>query len=145
MLFDLVPSIDLTGGVFYTDMKFDVQLVEALKDSCHKLILNATFPERGIYDKIRIIQDDNYMCLTDVHEAINKSKLCTAELEKTDIERLLNVLVIEEKIIPYERKLNIKNEREWCYKAVRPDILPVEIPLSSIPCGNCPVICFLIS
>lgn len=38
MLANLVPSVELTGGPWFTDNELDVEFVGALKRICHKII-----------------------------------------------------------------------------------------------------------
>ncbi|KAJ1961938.1 34-kDa subunit of RNA polymerase III (C), partial [Dimargaris xerosporica] len=40
MLFDLTPSVELTGGPWYTDQELDVDFIDTLATQCYKFILS---------------------------------------------------------------------------------------------------------
>lgn len=46
MLFEVEPSVELTGGPWYTDSDFDTAFVEALTDQVYKYILHKSYPAK---------------------------------------------------------------------------------------------------
>ncbi len=40
MLYDIEPSVELTGGAWYTDQELDVEFIDQLSNQLYKFILS---------------------------------------------------------------------------------------------------------
>ncbi|KAK9732572.1 hypothetical protein RND81_04G007200 [Saponaria officinalis] len=117
------PSTELTGGVWYQDGVFDIDMIENLKKAC-----------RGIVSRQKVTTAD------DIVQVIKKSGGLQFELKIEHIKQVLDTLCLEN--VVFKVKSNGMGEfapfrvNTECYK-IRPKPKTIGA-LASIPCGACP-------
>ncbi|KAF9975987.1 34-kDa subunit of RNA polymerase III (C) [Actinomortierella ambigua] len=141
MLMELTPSIEVTGGPWFTDQELDVDFVEQLTNQCYKFILMKSFPRDS--SAIFTTSHTTYPTAASVRRYIIEKRISQVDLTVEDITMLLDVLVYDGKI---ERFLSAVDEdwddedegsTDWVYKAVRTK--SAESAWQDCPCGVCPV------
>ena len=101
MLAHLEPSIELTGGPWYTDNELDVEFIRLLSNACLYYIKECSFPPKKklkSHNKnamFSISSAPKYPSAKDVLDKLSKTKVSTTELNLEDVESLLNVLVLD--------------------------------------------------
>ncbi|KAJ1969394.1 34-kDa subunit of RNA polymerase III (C), partial [Dispira parvispora] len=159
MLYDLTPSVELTGGPWYTDQELDVDFIETLSTQCYKFILSRSFPSNkpgAVYGP----EHSFYPTAGQVRRFIMEMAISTVDLSVSDVQTLLSVLVYDgkvERLLPAaehmdwdsddEAPTNVgigakgkqagKKEADYMYKAIRNK--SAQNALVTIPCGQCPV------
>lgn len=104
MLAHLEPSIELTGGPWYTDNELDVEFIRLLSAACLKYIKDCSFPPKKKLKShnrnamFSISSAPKYPSPKDVRDHIHKTKLTSTELNLEDVESLLSVLVLDGEI-----------------------------------------------
>jgi len=85
MVYELEPSTDITGGVWYTDNEFDQEFFQILRSAVEKFVLKQKLAS-----------------LDAIHQYIEAKKITKVALSKQDVKNVLNVLVydgiVDEKI-----------------------------------------------
>lgn len=102
MLYNLQPSIELTGGPWFTDSELDTEFVESLLNIVWRFVAQKSFPrpqenpnpEQCSYDN----EYQGYATLQDILDFIKKNQISTVDLSINDIRSLCNVLMFEDKI-----------------------------------------------
>ena len=96
MLEGLEPSIQLTGGPWYTDNELDTEFIDTLKKACLKLITDMSYPGRRREDALYTISNaPQYPSANHIRGALKKARLTPTELSIEHVEMLLNVLVLD--------------------------------------------------
>lgn len=112
MLYHLTPSIDVTGGPWFTDSELDTDFIDSLLIVVWKFIAQKTFPKcfkkKGLIPNglkqysypanILTGMGSLLPTLNDVGEFIVSSGITTIELTLSDVKSLCDVLVFDEKI-----------------------------------------------
>ncbi|KAK9235953.1 RNA polymerase Rpc34 [Lipomyces kononenkoae] len=125
MLASLQPSIDVTGGPWFTDSELDTEFISSLLSIVFRYIMSESFPteeDRGkvpqpaskktngkvtknkkkgeiVYDQLSYPANYRlYPSITQIHEFIRTSGITTVELAQSDIKALLDVLIYDGKI-----------------------------------------------
>ncbi|KAF9008694.1 RNA polymerase Rpc34 subunit-domain-containing protein [Cyathus striatus] len=100
MLYELEPSIALTGGPWYTDNELDTEFIQHLMDACLKFIRDVSFPKgRGKANTLYPISNaPDYPTAQHIRNSLKRARLTTTELTVEHVESLLNVLVLDGKI-----------------------------------------------
>lgn len=112
MLYHLTPSIDVTGGPWFTDSELDTDFIDSLLIVVWKFIAQKTFPKcfkkKGLIPNglkqysypahILTGMGSLLPTLNDVGEFIASSGITTIELTLSDIKSLCDVLEYDEKI-----------------------------------------------
>lgn len=114
MLYHLTPSIEVTGGPWFTDGELDSEFVESLLTIIWRFVASKTFP--AVFSNDMDIQNNklyapnykNYSTVDEILEFIMKSQVTSEELIENDIRSLCQVLVYDDKL----EKVNLD-----CYKA----------------------------
>lgn len=114
MLYHLTPSIEVTGGPWFTDGELDSEFVESLLTIIWRFVAGRTFP--NVFSNDVVMQKNqlyasnykNYTTVTEILAFIIKSEVTTEELIENDIRSLCQVLVYDDKL----EKVNLD-----CYKA----------------------------
>lgn len=156
MLFDIEPSVEITGGPWFSDNELDTEFIEGLMLACLKFIASKSFPK----DPSAIFPSSyhGYASLETIHRFIMDSGICTIDLAADDIACLLDALEYDGKIerVSVERADDVVGPQlgsgdtdldgDVAYRAVKPmqwhdvgDAAP-SMSLMNIPCGVCPVI-----
>jgi DNA-directed RNA polymerase III subunit RPC6 len=114
MLYHLTPSIEVTGGPWFTDGELDSEFVESLLTIIWRFTASKTFP--NVFSNDMDLQKNqlyapnykNYSTVEEILEFIMKSQVTSEELIENDIRSLCQVLVYDDKL----EKVNLD-----CYKA----------------------------
>jgi DNA-directed RNA polymerase III subunit RPC6 len=114
MLYHLTPSIEVTGGPWFTDGELDSEFVESLLTIIWRFTASKTFP--NVFSNNMELQKNqlyapnykNYSTVEEILEFIMKSQVTSEELIENDIRSLCQVLVYDDKL----EKVNLD-----CYKA----------------------------
>ncbi|VEU20029.1 DEKNAAC100729 [Brettanomyces naardenensis] len=128
MLYHLTPSIDVTGGPWFTDSELDTDFIDSLLIIVWKFVASKTYPRcfkmKGVIanglkqysypSEILVGMGSQLPTLGEIGKFIAKSGVTTVELGLSDIKSLCDVLV-------YDEKLELVNER--CYKATWQSVL----------------------
>jgi DNA-directed RNA polymerase III subunit RPC6 len=119
ILYEIEPSVELTGGSWYTDQNMDMEFIDMLA----LLVLRTV-------EKQSTLLTGGVTC-QQAHEIVSKTGLSKQELSIGDVETLLERLVYDDHV----RKLYV--EGELVYRR-RQGILNRNT-LSESVCGQCPV------
>ncbi|KAI0784041.1 RNA polymerase Rpc34 subunit-domain-containing protein [Abortiporus biennis] len=106
MLFHLEPSVEVTGGPWYTDKELDTEFIKLLSAACLKFIRDRSFPrasssrdesttvppERLLY---QISNAPSYPSSQQIQQFLNKSRITETQLTVEHVEMLLGVLVLD--------------------------------------------------
>ncbi|KAF8665701.1 hypothetical protein AX16_000153 [Volvariella volvacea WC 439] len=102
MLFNLEPSIALTGGPWYTDNELDTEFIQHLTDACLKFIRDLTFPKRraGANDSAlyALSNPPQYPTAQHIRNSLRQARITETDLSVEHVEMLLNVLVLDGEI-----------------------------------------------
>ncbi|KAL7275086.1 34-kDa subunit of RNA polymerase III (C) [Rhizina undulata] len=136
MLYELTPSIDQTGGPWFTDSELDKDFINALLTAMTRYVTSRSFPRitggsNGAAAAVASFPPNytGYPTLNHIYLWVKNSNLATVELAEADIKSLLDVLVYDGQI---ERVVG-----GTAYRAVR---IPESINgFTDSPCGRCPV------
>ncbi len=127
MLAELEPSVDLTGGSWYTDNVMDVEFIDQLSNQIYKYIhAKSTPPNGSIYPAYHIPPTST----DEIHEWITKSGLTSHPLSVQDIQALIDRLI-------YDGSVYLSDEH---YKSSF--TRKQGTALTDSPCGTCPVFSF---
>ncbi|TPX31092.1 hypothetical protein SmJEL517_g05509 [Synchytrium microbalum] len=103
MLAEVMPSVEVTGGVFYTDQEFDTELADQVSLVCHHHIINKTYCD-GDMLKPRDSRYKNWATAQSCLKYVaGLGVLNNTDLSVEDIVRVLNRLVYDGKITRYRR------------------------------------------
>ena len=99
MISSLQPSVELTGGPWYTDNELDTEFVDQLKEAILRYITSCTFPKsKDKYKPLYSISKVKYPNVNKVHKWLQKSNLTQIELGPDHIASLLQVLIFDGEI-----------------------------------------------
>ncbi len=130
MLYDLEPSIEVSGGPWFTDSELDVEFVQLLTNAIERYITTKTWPktEGQLYPP----SYTGYPTAQGIHAWLKSTGLTDVNLGLSDIFALLDVLIYDGRI---ERRLD-----GISYKAVKPLVDENwRDGLTETPCGHCSV------
>lgn len=103
MLYNLQPSVDVTGGPWFTDSELDVEFINSLLTIIWRFISGRTYPNG--YNNLENAKEvlfttnvKNYCHIEEILEFISGSGISTVELNKSDIRSLCEVLVYDDKL-----------------------------------------------
>ena len=99
MLYDLVPSIELSGGPWYTDNELDTGFIHELSMACLRYIQSKTWPKDGrsssLYPASHTVQ---LPTAANVHQYLRSAKLTDTELEPEHVVALLDLLIYNNEV-----------------------------------------------
>ncbi|KAI5996988.1 RNA polymerase Rpc34 subunit-domain-containing protein [Pisolithus albus] len=105
MLAHLEPSVELTGGPWYTDNELDVEFIKLLSSACLHYIRDRSFPKqsskRVAQNQIRLYAigaAPSYPSAQQIQHFLSKSKITETELGVEHVEMLLRVLELDGEI-----------------------------------------------
>lgn len=112
MLYHLQPSIEVTGGPWFSDTELDVEFVNLMLNVVWKFVCRRTFGSIDVSTEqaSQIPGQEKYPPLPEIHEFIEQAKLSTVELSESDIYALLEVLISDNKV---ERTLGGEYRATW--------------------------------
>ena len=99
MLYDLTPSIELSGGPWYTDNELDTGFIHELSMACLRFIQSKTWPKDGrssaLYPASHTHQ---FPTAQQVHRYLRQARLTDTELEQEHVVALLDLLIYDQHI-----------------------------------------------
>ncbi|ETW77264.1 hypothetical protein HETIRDRAFT_429562 [Heterobasidion irregulare TC 32-1] len=121
MMAHLEPSVELTGGPWYTDNELDTEFIKLLCTACLRFIQDRSLPKHKLSDDIPassrplypISSAPPYPNCQQVLSFLSKSKITETQLSEEHVDMLLNVLVLDgevEKLPSYGASLWIADD-----------------------------------
>lgn len=106
MLYNLQPSIEVTGGPWFTDSELDSEFIESLLTVIWRYVASKTFPaafqppsaNKNIIQSSFPSNHTGFINLDSIMEFITSNKITNIELAISDIRSLCEVLVFEDKL-----------------------------------------------
>ena len=104
MLYNLQPSIEVTGGPWFTEGELDIEFINSLLTIVWRYIAENTFPDGFntiTEDKIPRFYSpnvNNYSTTQDILDFISLSQVANVDLTTKDIRNLCEVLVYDDKL-----------------------------------------------
>lgn len=104
MLYNLQPSIDVTGGPWFTDSELDVEFINSLLTIVWRFTSERTYPNgfnNFAEDEKEVLYSSNvksYTTTEEILDFISESGISTEQLTKPDIRSLCEVLVYDDKL-----------------------------------------------
>ncbi|KAI0050339.1 hypothetical protein FA95DRAFT_1555851 [Auriscalpium vulgare] len=106
MMAHLEPSVELTGGPWYTDNELDTEFIKLLCSACLRYIKDKTFPKHKVDDDspassqplYPISGAPSYPTSQQVLTFLSKSKITETQFNEDHVDMLLNVLVLDGEI-----------------------------------------------
>ncbi|WFC95578.1 34-kDa subunit of RNA polymerase III (C) [Malassezia brasiliensis] len=99
MLYDLTPSIELSGGPWYTDNELDTGFIHELSMACLRFIQSKSWPKDGrssaLYPSSHTAE---LPTASSVHRYLKAAKLTDTELEPEHVVALLDLLIYDNEI-----------------------------------------------
>lgn len=99
MLYDLTPSIELSGGPWYTDNELDTGFIHELSMACLRFIQSKSWPKDG---RSSALYPSSYTAelptASSVHRYLKAAKLTDTELEPEHVVALLDLLIYDNEI-----------------------------------------------
>ncbi|ETW00657.1 hypothetical protein H310_07224 [Aphanomyces invadans] len=121
MLFDLVPSRDITGGPWYNEQEFDHDFIDTLRNFVCQFIR-----AKGI------------VTLKQITDKVHESGIAKVSLGPDEMMSILNTLIYDDRVEEVRAARLASGEwREVSYKVSR-EVTDFDT-LSDTPCGVCPV------
>lgn len=102
MLYNLQPSLEVTGGPWFTDSELDTEFIDTVSHIIWRFVVAKTFPKADMYDTNPL--QCNYTSsspganMDQIMEFLNTSNVSQVELELNDVQSLCNLLVYDDKI-----------------------------------------------
>jgi DNA-directed RNA polymerase III subunit RPC6 len=131
MLFDLTPSVEITGGAWFTDQELDMEFISQISKICLKYIERKSKPSNS--KAILPLSSLEYPSAEEIRLFVAESGLLSdIELTVSDYTELLQMLVYDGKI---EKLLSGKGKVVYRYLYFQTNIQS----WTEIPCSKCPV------
>jgi len=132
--YDIEPSQEVTGGIWCSNQEFDKNLVEVIKQKCLEYLERTKIANRK----------DFIICIKSIG-------IIQSEIKEDDIQKIINLLVFDDKIEPIFPNVSIKlsNKMNILLKKNEPILNQVKYKISSayepktmlnsLPCTYCRV------
>lgn len=106
MLYNLQPSIDVTGGPWFTDSELDTEFIDSLLTVVWRFIASKTFPtafqnptpNTNILLSVFPANHTGFASLDAIMDFITQHKITNIDLALNDIRSLCEVLIFDDKI-----------------------------------------------
>lgn len=99
MLYDLTPSIELSGGPWYTDNELDTGFIHELSMACLRYVQSKSWPKDGRSSALYPASHTaDLPTATSVHRYLKAAKLTDTELEPEHVVALLDLLIYDNEI-----------------------------------------------
>lgn len=99
MLFGLTPSIELSGGPWYTDNELDTGFINELSMAILNFVRSKSFPKNGQSRALFPTSHTSQLpSAKSIHSYLRSSNLTETELEVEHVASLLDILVYDEQI-----------------------------------------------
>ncbi|KAH9265472.1 hypothetical protein BASA84_001610 [Batrachochytrium salamandrivorans] len=95
MLSEFEPSVELTGGAWYTDQELDVEFIDQLANQLHKYISAKSIP---VDPQCIFPSSHPYPTCGDLHKWISRSGITTVQLARADVQSLIDRLIFDGKV-----------------------------------------------
>ncbi|ORZ29538.1 RNA polymerase Rpc34 [Catenaria anguillulae PL171] len=125
MLYELQPSSEVTGGVWFTDQELDVDFVDTIARACVRFVAAQSFPKDS--HSVFPLNYNGYPTLSMITRNIRDSRI--ANLEKIPMPAFPLLLTHD--------GMDEDLDEQWMYRAVRER--NDGSGWSQMPCGVCPV------
>lgn len=124
MLYHLQPSIDVTGGPWFTDSELDTEFIDSLLAVVWRFVASKTFPtafqdptaNTNIFQSIYPANHTGFATLEGIMDFIVSNKITNIDLALSDIRSLCQVL-------QYDDKLELVKDTSDVYKATWQSVL----------------------
>lgn len=132
MLYDLTPSIEVSGGPWFTDSELDLEFVTMLSNAIERYIGSKSKPKDTEYERIYPATYTEFPTAQSIHDWLKSTGLTDVALGIGDIHALLDVLIYDGKV---EKRADGSS-----YKTVK-RLIDIEEAnaFTEMPCGQCPV------
>lgn len=115
MLYNLQPSIDVTGGPWFTDSELDTEFIDSLLTVVWRYIALKTFPtafqepqaNTNVLQSAFPAQHTGFATLESIMEFITSHKITNVDLGPNDIRSLCDVLIFDDKIELVKNTLDV--------------------------------------
>eukprot|EP01116_Phalansterium_solitarium_P006091 TRINITY_DN18403_c0_g1_i1.p1 TRINITY_DN18403_c0_g1~~TRINITY_DN18403_c0_g1_i1.p1 ORF type:complete len:295 (+),score=77.39 TRINITY_DN18403_c0_g1_i1:118-1002(+) len=124
MLFDVEPSKEVTGDIWYSGQDFDSEFINALCQIAFKYL-----------------QKQRFASAEEVGAWIRKSGASKAELKPDNVQSILDVLIYDGKVEQIDDPRGLAflgGQRQVIYRPTNLGVI-VDNGLTQVPCGTCPV------
>ncbi|PVH14836.1 uncharacterized protein CXQ87_005112 [Candidozyma duobushaemuli] len=106
MLYNLQPSIDVTGGPWFTDSELDTEFIDSLLTVVWRFIASKTFPSAfqepqanvNVFSSVYPANHTGFASLDAVMDFITSNKITNIDLALNDVRSLCEVLIMDDKI-----------------------------------------------
>lgn len=132
MLYEVTPSIEVSGGPWFTDSELDTEFVEQLSGAIEKFVQSKTDPKGPDSERIYPASHADFPTIETIHRWLQNSKLTDVALGVSDINALLEVLIYDGKVEKRSDGLTYKTVSRMI-----DDAAPTAF--TEMPCGQCPV------
>lgn len=140
MLYDTIPSLDVTGGPWFDESELDFEFITEI---CN--VISRLFQSKGTNATTATSCDNAVLTVRQIHEFIQMSKITTITLAINDIVFLLNKLIYDGLICIYPLRARFShvdvNEGHFADIQLCRNIFvfPENLALN-VPCSTCPLI-----
>ncbi|KAJ3305142.1 34-kDa subunit of RNA polymerase III (C) [Kappamyces sp. JEL0829] len=138
MLSEFEPSVDLTGGSWYTDNVMDVEFIDQLSTQIFKFIHAKSRPPSHP-EALYSLAHEYPTSIEEIHSFITRSGLTSHPLSQDDIQALVNRLVYDGVVQVLEEGIYVSLGTLHQKKGAGPLLGSA---LTDAPCGTCPVFRF---
>lgn len=99
MLYDLTPSIELSGGPWYTDNELDTGFIHELSMACLRYIQSKSWPKEGRSSALYPASHTSELpTASSVHRYLKGARLTDTELEPEHVVALLDLLIYDNEV-----------------------------------------------
>lgn len=104
MLYNLQPSIDVTGGPWFTDSELDVEFINSLLTIVWRFVSERTYPNgfknfsQGQKERLYAPSVNNHSTTQEILDFISAAQVANVELSTANIRSLCDVLVYDDKL-----------------------------------------------
>ena len=114
MVYDVVPSKQLSGGVWYSDLEFDHEFISKMRSF--------------LLYSIRRINDGKGVTMTELHGLMTQKKVANVDLSLDEVRQLLQTLVFDYLVeeVPPDSFSGVENTDEPRFIAARRVSVPCE-------------------
>ncbi|ODV69990.1 34-kDa subunit of RNA polymerase III (C) [Hyphopichia burtonii NRRL Y-1933] len=124
MLYNLQPSIEVTGGPWFTDSELDTEFIDSLTTVIWRFVASKSYPtvfqppssNTNVFQSSFPATHTGYINLESIMEFITSNRITNIELAVHDIRALCDVLI-------YEDKLELVVDTADLYKATWQSVL----------------------
>lgn len=136
MLFNLEPDESVTGGVFYSDQRFDSEYVDIISQCCLRILQKKAEDSKEKDLDLMELKNSQFMSSEDILKILTEKNVSKVKLTLSDIELVMQTLIYDGKV---EKSVVIERHRPQTnlYRAMSSFIK--SSGLMHNPCGHCPV------